>query len=1097
MAVRERLSLISFFGFLFFISGCTATFDSIRSSQASLALESYQSVGMYLGQGKSLNFNPPSFSKTNQKSSSSEEMSFACHYDQAIDGVVSTSNDCNALANFSFTESSGQMQWTPDLSQEGAYEFQVSILFKKKKYDKIFEVNLKKQPLFSMNNDSGYEKGDAEIDIVFDNILNEGEKVTIYGDENCSQWLGEMVASSSAESFRKLQTKTLNYGTYKIHAKAQSGQAQFPCLDTGIDYDYTAPSLLVDVIPATSGDILIKENGEQIYLTNILDLFRKVGVDTIPSLDIPQYEYLDAQKIEENYGASVILKSSGKVVAYGEADFGGDASSVQSQLNSGVVDVISTGAKSLGIPFLIGLDPYAAYVALKEDGSIVCWGHAAYCDTTGVDFSSGVKEVYRSVGAFVAIKNNNDVVAWGEAAVGGDIGGVDLSGGVKSIISSGGAFAAIKNDDSVVCWGQNFAGGDCSSINFSTGVKKIVTNINGMAALKNNNDLVSWGSAAVPLESNVAKVVSNDATFAVLKLDGSAKSWGDSLEGGSLGVLDPVGVADIIAVNDGFILLMDDGNLKASTNVETHLNDAVGSEINSDIVSIQNNQQGAVFEKADGSILTYTRPTEIFYASAPPVSSIKIDNPKSVYKSSYGNFIVVDQENHTHRLGPFNLKDKLPIANYLNGGVKDVKVSWNVTNKSYAVLMESGEVIVVINNNTELFTPSELSSSVEKIYQTQAYSAGPGGFAALKADGSVFTWGYFVNEDTFSSFEAVSAGVGVEKIVSTTGAFAALLNDGSVVSWGNDIVGGDSAAISALDSGVDDIFSNDNAFAALKADGSVVTWGGSSTGGDSSSADFTGGVKNIFSTADNFAALKNDNSITSWGRYIGTPGNVSFNDVSAQLTNVSEVYSNYGAYFAVKSDGSLVAWGSVENGVDTSAVSGQLTSGVDKVYTFDGLFGGLGGALALKDNGQVIVWGDMPIADASSVASEISSGVVDIYTNGAVAVAKKADGSHVIWGKVSSEMVTELSESLAGKTIVDYNKNNDSSLVLQTTEGQAIFFSPSEQRVKYKQYLNSNVEQILDDFGLTIIKKQDGSVFIDSFIEFGLHGSFHVDLRAP
>ena len=66
------------------------------------------------------------------------------------------------------------------------------------------------------------------------------------------------------------------------------------------------------------------------------------------------------------------------------------------------------------------------------------------------------------------------------------------------------------------------------------------------------------------------------------------------------------------------------------------------------------------------------------------------------------------------------------------------------------------------------------------------------------------------------------------------GAFAALKADGSVVTWGNSGFGGDSSAVaSQLSSGVSQIFSTGSAFAALKSDGSIVTWGDSTSGGNS------------------------------------------------------------------------------------------------------------------------------------------------------------------------------------------------------------------------------------------------------------------------
>ena len=69
-------------------------------------------------------------------------------------------------------------------------------------------------------------------------------------------------------------------------------------------------------------------------------------------------------------------------------------------------------------------------------------------------------------------------------------------------------------------------------------------------------------------------------------------------------------------------------------------------------------------------------------------------------------------------------------------------------------------------------------------------------------------------------------------------AFAALKADGSVTTWGDPTRGGDSTSVAAsLTSGVTRIFSTTEAFAALKTDGSVITWGKPAYGGDSSYED--------------------------------------------------------------------------------------------------------------------------------------------------------------------------------------------------------------------------------------------------------------------
>ncbi len=102
-------------------------------------------------------------------------------------------------------------------------------------------------------------------------------------------------------------------------------------------------------------------------------------------------------------------------------------------------------------------------------------------------------------------------------------------------------------------------------------------------------------------------------------------------------------------------------------------------------------------------------------------------------------------------------------------------------------------------------------------------------FAALKADGSVVTWGYAGNGGDSSAVASQLNGVvDVTQIYSTGSAFAALRVDGSVVTWGHASYGGNSSAVADhLNGAVDvtQIYSTWHAFAALRADGSVVTWG--------------------------------------------------------------------------------------------------------------------------------------------------------------------------------------------------------------------------------------------------------------------------------
>ena len=65
-----------------------------------------------------------------------------------------------------------------------------------------------------------------------------------------------------------------------------------------------------------------------------------------------------------------------------------------------------------------------------------------------------------------------------------------------------------------------------------------------------------------------------------------------------------------------------------------------------------------------------------------------------------------------------------------------------------------------------------------------------------------------------------------------TTAFAALKNDGTVYTWGEPNNGGDSSAVQSQLHDVVDIYATERAFSAVKRDGTIITWGQNSFGGD-------------------------------------------------------------------------------------------------------------------------------------------------------------------------------------------------------------------------------------------------------------------------
>ena len=374
--------------------------------------------------------------------------------------------------------------------------------------------------------------------------------------------------------------------------------------------------------------------------------------------------------------------------------------------------------------------------------------------------------------------------------------------------------------------------------------------------------------------------------------------------------------------------------------------------------------------------------------------------------------------------------DSSVVATELNGSIGVTQLF--STSAAFAALRSDGSVVTWggrYETSPMLFglfssyggDSSAVSTKLDGSIDVMQIFSTSGAFAALRADGSVVTWGgrweewsafHAYGGDSSAVASKVDGSIDVTEIFSTSGAFAALRADGSVVTWGELSSGGDSGAVATqLDGTIDvtQVFSTDSAFAALRADGSVVTWG--SVGGDSSSVatklDGSIDVTRVFSTSGAFAALRADGSVVTWGgQYVhGAPGSVVFisygGDSSVIATeldgtiDVKEVFSTDSAFAALRADGSVVTWGELSSSGDSGAVATQLDGTIDvkEVFSTDSAFA------ALRADGSVVTWGSVG-GDSSSVATKLdgSIDVTQVFSTSGAFAALRADGSVVTWG---------------------------------------------------------------------------------------------------
>ena len=465
------------------------------------------------------------------------------------------------------------------------------------------------------------------------------------------------------------------------------------------------------------------------------------------------------------------------------------------------------------------------------------------------------------------------------------------------------AFAALKKDGSVVTWGDSYYGGDSSSVRdeLSSGVQKIFSNPFEFAALKNDGSVVTWGdwtkveqyhnnyylqfgNSIAPkslLNKDVKTIYSNPFAFAALKNDGSVVTWGSNLFGGNSQKYSHVSLNN--AINIG----------------------SARDNLSKDVDKIYPTPIGFVAIKKDGSIVSWGGTSEI------------------------------------EQVNLINLKGKVKdIISY--DGSAGASFAVLTTDNSVAFWGEDEETISDFRPFSEV--ANDLKNSVRKVVTNG------GAYAAIKFDGSVVTWGREgmggkplvrwggLNPRDDSVENQLSSGV--VDIASSSWGFAAIKSDGSIVTWGNQDGGDSSEVYNQLVGRVKKIYTSGFGYAALLVDGSVICWGGTTeyqkiftkeSTSISVASDLKTDVVEIFSTAAAFAALKSDGSVVTWGTYKHGGDSRS---VSAELkSGVIDIFTTLWAFSALKDDGSIVTWGDQEAGGDSSNIKSLLKSDVVSLST--------------------------------------------------------------------------------------------------------------------------------------------------------------------
>jgi alpha-tubulin suppressor-like RCC1 family protein len=300
-------------------------------------------------------------------------------------------------------------------------------------------------------------------------------------------------------------------------------------------------------------------------------------------------------------------------------------------------------------------------------------------------------------------------------------------------------------------------------------------------------------------------------------------------------------------------------------------------------------------------------------------------------------------------------------------------------------------------------------------------SAGRAHTAAIKTDGSLWTWGdgfsgklgNNATTNQSSPVQTISGGTNWKSV--SVGGYhsAAIKTDGTLWLWGvggsgilgNNDTDGQSSPIQTISGGTNwrSVSSGRVHTAAIKTDGSLWTWGGGifSQLGDSSTVSRSSPVQTISggtnwrmvsAGGDLTAAIKTDGTLWLWG--YGVSGQLGNNATTNQSSPVQTISGgtnwksvSVGGYHsaAIKTDGTLWLWGFGNSGpLGTNATTNQsspvqtISGGTNWRSVSLGSFH----SAAIKTDGSLWLWGNGAVGRLGNNSTNSQSSPVQTISSG-------------------------------------------------------------------------------------------------------------------
>jgi alpha-tubulin suppressor-like RCC1 family protein len=525
-------------------------------------------------------------------------------------------------------------------------------------------------------------------------------------------------------------------------------------------------------------------------------------------------------------------------------------------------------------------------LALRNDGTIIAWGDAAFTPTSAgnvLAVAAGGDSFSPQSNFGLALTTNGTVLGWNGPGFYSQTPPAGLSNVVA--ISAGARHSlALKSDGTVVGWGDNSQ----LQLNFPFGLTNVVAISAGefySLALKNNGTAVASGNShPVPADAtNLIAIAVGYAYGLGLKANGTVLLWNSSSSQQLPNLTNAVGIAvgddpfsyHVLALrSDGTVYTFGD-NSYGQSSVPAGL---------SNVVAIAAGPHHSVALKNDGAVVCWGENTWG-----------KTNFPTCV------NDIVAVSAGAGYNLA---LKRDGTISDWLGNQTLPAGLS-NITAVAAGIgnglaLRKDGTVKAWGNNGSQQVSglPPGLNGVAAVAMST--YHA-----FAVKSNGTVIVWGY-------ASGVNPGAGVLPANLTTVVAVSASLWN------------------LPAANGG-----SGPGDFAlALKNDGTVVGWGDNNTSppGSSGPTNVPAGLSNVVAIAAggfHALALKNDSTVIGWGynRHgeatgIPTPSSPYMSTgqvmVAGQvISNVIAIAAGFTYSLALKNDGTVVAWGTNTDGEAT------------------------------------------------------------------------------------------------------------------------------------------------------------------------------------